>query len=130
MRPGSRQTDMGNGFIQSDGRNNECRKKTGKMVEGSGDVITAIVYVSQSGDAIIGYTLEVWTAIFGQGQNAAPGIRTRAARRRRERLVKKNDAAGKKKGASHKPFSERIAPVVFLAPAVVMLLCISIIPIG
>ncbi len=38
-----------------------------------------------------------------------------------------SDPAVKKK---QKAFSEKIAPVVFLAPAVIMLVCISIIPIG
>lgn len=38
-----------------------------------------------------------------------------------------SDPAVKKK---QKTFSEKIAPVVFLAPAVIMLVCISIIPIG
>lgn len=41
-----------------------------------------------------------------------------------------SDLAVKKKIKPQKPFSEKIAPVVFLAPAVIMLVCISIIPIG
>lgn len=35
-----------------------------------------------------------------------------------------------KRKVAKKPFSEKIAPVIFLAPAVVMLICISVIPIG
>ena len=36
----------------------------------------------------------------------------------------------KRKSGTQRPFSERVAPVVFLGPAVIMLVCISIIPIG
>jgi len=41
-----------------------------------------------------------------------------------------NNPVIKKKSGMQKSFFERMAPVVFLGPAVIMLVCISIIPIG
>ena len=44
--------------------------------------------------------------------------------------MKMSKTAVKKRTKFKKPFSEKIAPVVFLAPAVLMLIAISVIPIG
>lgn len=41
-----------------------------------------------------------------------------------------SNPASKKNSGMQKSFSERVAPIVFLGPAVIMLACISIIPIG